>query len=94
MSRSDDDSDSIVTTLDDISISSAEDDDDPTEKFDTMKTPGAKLRIGLAHGSIVDFGAQGETRIRGGYVLRECGTERASSIMAGRHCRRRFVSSR
>ena len=37
-------------------------DDDPTEKFDTMKTPGAKLRIGLAHGSIVDFGAQGETK--------------------------------
>lgn len=36
--------------------------DDPTESFDTMETPGAILRIGLAHGSIVDFGAQGETK--------------------------------
>lgn len=37
-------------------------DDDPTESFDTMETPGAILRIGLAHGSIVDFGARGETK--------------------------------
>ncbi|MEP3156891.1 MAG: DNA repair exonuclease [Nitratireductor sp.] len=36
--------------------------DDPTESFDSMETPGAKLRIGLAHGSIVEFGAQGETK--------------------------------
>jgi len=36
--------------------------DDPTELFDSMETPGAKLRIGLAHGSIRDFTARGETR--------------------------------
>lgn len=36
--------------------------DDPTEGFDRMDTPGAKLRIGLAHGSIRDFGSQGETK--------------------------------
>lgn len=36
--------------------------DDPTELFDTMETPGAKLRIGLAHGSIRDFTARGETK--------------------------------
>ena len=36
--------------------------DDLTESFDTMETPGAILRIGLAHGSIVDFSAQGETK--------------------------------
>lgn len=35
---------------------------DPTELFDTMETPGASLRIGLAHGSIRDFGSQGETK--------------------------------
>lgn len=34
--------------------------DDPTEAFDTMETPGARLRIGLAHGSIRDFGSRGE----------------------------------
>ncbi|MEG3789344.1 DNA repair exonuclease [Lysobacter sp. CCNWLW3] len=34
--------------------------DDPTEAFDAMDTPGARLRIGLAHGSIRDFGSQGE----------------------------------
>src|SRR3546814_16470526 len=27
-----------------------------------METPGATLRIGLAHGSIRDFGPQGETK--------------------------------
>lgn len=36
--------------------------DDPTELFGTMETPGAKLRIGLAHGSIRDFTARGETK--------------------------------
>lgn len=36
--------------------------DDPTERFDTMDTPSAKLRIGLAHGSIRDFGSRGETK--------------------------------
>jgi hypothetical protein len=36
--------------------------DDPTDLFDTMETPGARLRIGLAHGSIRDFGSQGETK--------------------------------
>ncbi len=36
--------------------------DDPTDLFDTMATPGARLRIGLAHGSIRDFGTQGETK--------------------------------
>lgn len=36
--------------------------DDPTDLFDQMETPGAKLRIGLAHGSIRDFGSQGETK--------------------------------
>ncbi len=34
--------------------------DDPTAEFDTMATPGARLRIGLAHGSIRDFGSRGE----------------------------------
>ena len=36
--------------------------EDPTELFDMMETPGAKLRIGLAHGSIRDFGSRGETK--------------------------------
>jgi DNA repair exonuclease SbcCD nuclease subunit len=36
--------------------------DDPTASFDTMETPDAIFRIGLAHGSIRDFGSQGETR--------------------------------
>lgn len=36
--------------------------DDPTALFDTMETPGARLRIGVAHGSIRDFGSQGETK--------------------------------
>ncbi len=35
---------------------------DPTEIFDQMQTPGASMRIGLAHGSVRDFGSQGETR--------------------------------
>lgn len=34
--------------------------EDPTESFERMETPGARLRIGLAHGSIRDFGSQGE----------------------------------
>lgn len=36
--------------------------EDPTDLFDTMETPGANLRIGLAHGSIRDFGSRGETK--------------------------------
>lgn len=36
--------------------------EDPTESFDGMDTPGATLRIGLAHGSIRDFGSQGDTK--------------------------------
>lgn len=36
--------------------------EDPTEAFDTMETPGARLRIGLAHGSIRDFGSRGEAK--------------------------------
>lgn len=36
--------------------------DDPTELFDGMETPNARLRIGLAHGSIRDFGSKGETK--------------------------------
>lgn len=36
--------------------------EDPTDLFDTMETPGARLRIGLAHGSIRDFGSRGETK--------------------------------
>lgn len=36
--------------------------EDPTAQFDAMATPGATLRIGLAHGSIRDFGSQGETK--------------------------------
>ena len=36
--------------------------EDPTALFDTMETPGASLRIGLAHGSIRDFGSRGETK--------------------------------
>ncbi len=36
--------------------------EDPTAQFDGMETPGATLRIGLAHGSIHDFGSQGETK--------------------------------
>ena len=34
--------------------------DDPTADFDTMATPRARLRVGLAHGSIRDFGSRGE----------------------------------
>lgn len=36
--------------------------DDPTDLFDGMATPGARLRLGVAHGSIRDFGTQGETK--------------------------------
>ena len=36
--------------------------DDPTALFDTMETPGATLRIGLAHGSIRDFSSRGEAQ--------------------------------
>lgn len=36
--------------------------EDPTELFDAMETPGDIIRIGLAHGSIRDFGSRGETR--------------------------------
>jgi DNA repair exonuclease SbcCD nuclease subunit len=36
--------------------------DDPTAQFDAMETPGATFRIGLAHGSIRDFGSRGETK--------------------------------
>ncbi|WP_371420228.1 exonuclease SbcCD subunit D [Tardiphaga sp.] len=36
--------------------------EDPTELFDGMETSGARLRIGVAHGSIRDFGSQGETK--------------------------------
>jgi hypothetical protein len=36
--------------------------DDPTVLFDTMETPGARLRIGLAHGSIRDFSSRGEAQ--------------------------------
>ncbi len=35
--------------------------DDPTEVFSSMETPGARLRIGLAHGSIREFSAQGDS---------------------------------
>lgn len=35
--------------------------DDPTELFDSMETRDARVRIGIAHGSIRGFGAQGET---------------------------------
>jgi hypothetical protein len=36
--------------------------DDPTILFDMMATPGARLRIGLAHGSIRDFSSRGEAQ--------------------------------
>lgn len=36
--------------------------DDPTEAFARMDTPGARLRIGMAHGSIRGFGSQGDTK--------------------------------
>jgi len=36
--------------------------DDPTALMDGMDTASAKLRIGLAHGSIRDFGSQGEAK--------------------------------
>ncbi|RQV59871.1 DNA repair exonuclease [Burkholderia cenocepacia] len=36
--------------------------EDPTELFDSMETPGGRVRIGVAHGSIRGFGEQGETR--------------------------------
>ncbi|MCB8877959.1 metallophosphoesterase family protein [Acidisoma silvae] len=36
--------------------------EDPTVAFDRMETPGARLRIGLGHGSIRDFSMRGETR--------------------------------
>ncbi len=35
--------------------------DDPTTGFSKMETPAGALRIGLAHGSVVDFGAKGES---------------------------------
>jgi hypothetical protein len=38
--------------------------EDPTELFDSMETPDSRLRIGLAHGSIREFGTQGETKNR------------------------------
>ena len=34
--------------------------DDPTADFDTMATPEARLRIGLAHSSSKDFGSRSE----------------------------------
>jgi hypothetical protein len=34
--------------------------DYPTAELDAMAAPGASLRIGLAHGSIRDFGSRGE----------------------------------
>ena len=34
--------------------------EDPTSVFDSMATPDGVVRIGLAHGSVVDFGARGE----------------------------------
>lgn len=34
--------------------------EDPTSVFDGMATPEGVVRIGLAHGSVVDFGARGE----------------------------------
>ncbi|PEQ10545.1 metallophosphoesterase [Novosphingobium sp. PC22D] len=36
--------------------------EDPTTLFDTMETQGARLRIGVAHGSVRDFGSRGETK--------------------------------
>lgn len=36
--------------------------DDPTTTFDAMETPGARLRIGLAHGSIREFSTQGDAK--------------------------------
>lgn len=36
--------------------------EDSTTLFDSMETPGAQLRIGVAHGSIRDFGSRGETK--------------------------------
>jgi hypothetical protein len=36
--------------------------EDPTEAFGAMETPCARLRIGLAHGSIRDFGSRGESK--------------------------------
>lgn len=36
--------------------------DDPTAAFDEMETPGARLRIGLAHGSIRNFSTQGDAK--------------------------------
>jgi len=36
--------------------------EDPTALFDEMDTPGATLRIGIAHGSIRDFGSRGDTK--------------------------------
>jgi DNA repair exonuclease SbcCD nuclease subunit len=35
--------------------------DDPTGALDAMETPGSRLRIGLAHGSIRDFGTRGDS---------------------------------
>lgn len=35
--------------------------DDPTSLYDTMETPGANIRIGIAHGSIRGFGSNEET---------------------------------
>jgi hypothetical protein len=35
--------------------------EDPTSHFDAMETPGATMRIGLAHGSIRDFASKGDS---------------------------------
>ncbi len=35
--------------------------EDPTILFDAMETPGAALRVGLAHGSVRDFAAKGSS---------------------------------
>lgn len=35
--------------------------EDPTSLFDTMDTPGATVRIGLAHGSVRDFASKGDS---------------------------------
>lgn len=35
--------------------------EDPTSLFDTMETPAATLRIGVAHGSVRDFASKGDS---------------------------------
>ena len=58
--------------------------EDPTEQFDAMETPGARLRIGLAHGSIETSAPWAKPRIRSRPIVRAAQTSTISrSVVAG-----------